>query len=354
VLESISIIADDKSNKKDKKDKGVIPDLLKDALSISFDPRVGHDYNEDAEARYDFYHRQEEKIPFDIDMLNVVTCGGFPKKTLNIIMAGVNAGKSLAMCHFATSNLMMGKNVLYITMEMAEEKIAERIDANLLDISLDNLKLISKAQYMNLITKAQAKAPGKLIVKEYPTSSANVNHFRHLLNELELKKKFVPDIIYIDYLNICSSSRVKMSNTVNSYILVKSIAEEIRGLAVEFNVPIVSATQLTRGGSASSDVSMTDTSESFGLPATADFMLALINTEEIQRLGQLLMKQLKNRYGDVTKNQKFAVGIDRGKMRLYDIGTAALDIEAEPEPEEEFKEYSGKKLLREKFSNFNF
>ena len=354
VLESISIIADDKINKKDKKDKGVIPDLLKDALSISFDPRVGHDYNEDAEARYDFYHRQEEKIPFDIDMLNVVTCGGFPKKTLNIIMAGVNAGKSLAMCHFATSNLMMGKNVLYITMEMAEEKIAERIDANLLDISLDNLKLVSKAQYMNLITKAQAKAPGKLIVKEYPTSSANVNHFRHLLNELELKKKFVPDIIYIDYLNICSSSRVKMSNTVNSYILVKSIAEEIRGLAVEFNVPIVSATQLTRGGSASSDVSMTDTSESFGLPATADFMLALINTEEMQRLGQLLMKQLKNRYGDVTKNQKFAVGIDRGKMRLYDIGTAALDIEAEPEPEEEFKEYSGKKLLREKFSNFNF
>ena len=354
VLESISIIADDKSDKKDKKDKGVIPDLLKDALSISFDPRVGHDYNEDAEARYDFYHRQEEKIPFDIDMLNVVTCGGFPKKTLNIIMAGVNAGKSLAMCHFATSNLMMGRNVLYITMEMAEEKIAERIDANLLDISLDNLKLISKAQYMNLISKAQAKAPGKLIVKEYPTASANVNHFRHLLNELELKKKFVPDIIYIDYLNICSSSRVKMSNTVNSYILVKSIAEELRGLAVEFNLPIVSATQLTRGGSGSSDVSMTDTSESFGLPATADFMLALINTEEMKRLGQLMMKQLKNRYGDVTKNEKFAVGIDRGKMRLYDIGTAALDIEAEPEPVEDFSEYSGKKLLREKFSSFQF
>lgn len=353
VLESISIIADDKSNKKDKQDKGVIPDLLKDALSISFDPRVGHDYTEDAEARYEFYHRKEEKIPFDIEMLNTITAGGFPRKTLNVIMAGVNTGKSLAMCHFATSNLMIGKNVLYITMEMAEEKIAERIDANLLDISLDNLKLISKDQYMNLISKAQAKASGKLMVKEYPTASANVNHFRHLLNELELKKKFVPDIIYIDYLNICSSSRVKMSNTVNSYTLVKSIAEEIRGLAVEFNVPIVTATQLTRAGAGSSDVSMTDTSESFGLPATADFMLALINTEEMKQLGQLMLKQLKNRYGDVTKNEKFAVGIDRGKMRLYDIGSAALDVEY-TEPEEDFSNYSGKKLLQEKFSSFNF
>lgn len=355
VLESISIIADDKTNKKDKKDKGIIPELLKDALSISFDPTVGHDYSEDAESRYDFYHRKEEKIPFDIELLNAITSGGFPKKTLNVIMAGVNTGKSLAMCHFATNNLMCGKNVLYITMEMAEEKIAERIDANLLDISLENLKMISKNQYMNLIQKSKEKASGKLIIKEYPTSSANVNHFRHLLNELSLKKKFVPDIIYIDYLNICSSSRVKMSNTVNSYILIKSIAEEIRGLAVEFNVPIVTATQTNRTGFSNSDVDLTNTSESFGLPATADFMFALINTEELEKLSQLMLKQLKNRYGDVSKNKKFAIGVDRSKMRLYDIGASALDIDtSEQEQEDDFSEYSGKTFLREKFSKFNF
>ena len=356
VLESIGIIADDKSNKKDKKDKGIIPELLKDALSISFDPTVGHDYDVDAEARYEFYHRKEERIPFDIELLNVITSGGFPKKTLNVLLAGTNVGKSLAMCHFATNNLICGKNVLYITMEMAEERIAERIDANLLDVSLDNLKMVSKAQYMNLIAKSKERAAGKLIIKEYPTSSANVNHFRHLLNELELKKNFVPDIIYIDYLNICSSSRVKMSNTVNSYILIKSIAEEIRGLAVEFNVPIVTATQTNRTGFSNSDVDLTNTSESFGLPATADFMFALINTEELEKLSQLMVKQLKNRYGDVSKNKKFAIGVDRSKMRLYDIGTAALDVdtfEREDDPGE-FSQYSGKKLLKEKFSNFNF
>lgn len=355
VLESIGIIADDKSNKKDKKDKGVIPELLKEALSISFDPTVGHDYDVDAEARYEFYHRKEEKIPFDIELMNVITTGGFPKKTLNVIMAGTNTGKSLAMCHFATNNIICGKNVLYITMEMAEERIAERIDANLLDVSLDNLKMVSKAQYMNLIDKSKERAAGKLIIKEYPTSSANVNHFRHLLNELELKKNFVPDIIYIDYLNICSSSRVKMSNTVNSYILIKSIAEEIRGLAVEFNVPIVTATQTNRTGFSNSDVDLTNTSESFGLPATADFMFALINTEELEKLSQLMVKQLKNRYGDVSKNKKFAIGVDRSKMRLYDIGSAALDIDThEQESEDEFSEYSGKTYLKEKFSSFKY
>jgi replicative DNA helicase len=355
VLESIGIIADDKSNKKDRKDKGVIPELLKEALSISFDPTVGHDYDVDAEARYEFYHRKEEKIPFDIELMNVITTGGFPKKTLNVIMAGTNTGKSLAMCHFATNNIICGKNVLYITMEMAEERIAERIDANLLDVSLDNLKMVSKAQYMNLIDKSKERAAGKLIIKEYPTSSANVNHFRHLLNELELKKNFVPDIIYIDYLNICSSSRVKMSNTVNSYILIKSIAEEIRGLAVEFNVPIVTATQTNRTGFSNSDVDLTNTSESFGLPATADFMFALINTEELEKLSQLMVKQLKNRYGDVSKNKKFAIGVDRSKMRLYDIGSAALDIDThEQESEDEFSEYSGKTYLKEKFSSFKY
>ena len=355
VLESIGIIADDKSNKKDKKDKGIIPELLKDALSISFDPTVGHDYDVDAEARYEFYHRKEERIPFDIELMNVITSGGFPKKTLNVLLAGTNVGKSLAMCHFATNNLICGKNVLYITMEMAEERIAERIDANLLDVSLDNLKMVSKAQYMNLIGKSKERAAGKLIIKEYPTSSANVNHFRHLLNELELKKNFVPDIIYIDYLNICSSSRVKMSNTVNSYILIKSIAEEIRGLAVEFNVPIVTATQTNRTGFSNSDVDLTNTSESFGLPATADFMFALINTEELEKLSQLMVKQLKNRYGDVSKNKKFAIGVDRSKMRLYDIGKAALDIDThEQESKDEFSEYSGKTYLKEKFSSFKY
>jgi len=506
VLESIHIISD----KKEKKDKGIIPDLLKEALAVSFDPTVGHDFIEDYEARYDFYHRKEEKIPFDISQLNDITKGGLPKKTLNVILAGcvhpdtkvkirfrylyknmhnytkweekivniseiselledyevlvdspdgwvpvnsyvdkgiweeyvlyvegkptvrcnenhlfetdngwklakewnnpkfktlspqefpvltddgkfklgsvvktgkyipivdiqvdhpnhryytngisshnTNVGKSLAMCHFATSNLVQGKNVLYITLEMAEEKIAERIDANILDISLENLHLISKEQYVKLISSAQKRVAGKLIVKEYPTSSANVNHFRHLLNELALKKKFVPDIIYIDYLNICSSSRVKFSPQVNTYVMIKSIAEEIRGLAVEFGVPVVTATQTNRTGFSSSDVELTDTSESFGLPATADFMFALINTDELEKLSQLMVKQLKNRYNDVSMNKKFFVGVDRSKMRLYEIAGSADESFGSTVDDSSFDTtgYSGKPDLKAKFNSFKF
>ena len=324
ILESINIL-DDKNDKKNKKDRGTIPDILKDALAVSFDPTVGHDYIEDYDSRYDYYHRVEEKIPFDIEQFNTITKGGLSRKTLNVILAGTNVGKSLAMCHFATSNLSLGKNVLYITMEMAEHKIAERIDANLLDISLENLSYINKQQYINLITVAKNKTPGKMIIKEYPTSSANVNHFRHLLNELALKKKFIPDIIYIDYLNICSSARIKYSPNVNSYMMIKSIAEEIRGLAVEFNVPIVTATQTNRTGFSSSDVELTDTSESFGLPATADFMFALINSEELEKMSQLMVKQLKNRYNDVSLSKKFFVGVDRSKMKLYTVSDSSAN-----------------------------
>lgn len=351
ILECIHIISD----KKEKKDKGVIPDILKDALSISFDPTVGHDFLEDYEERYEFYHKKEEKVPFDIADLNVITKGGLPKKTLNVILAGTNVGKSLAMCHFATSNIIAGKNVLYITMEMAEEKIAERIDANLLDVSLENLNIISKTQYESLLKIAKEKTTGKLIVKEYPTSSANVNHFRHLLSELSLKKKFIPDIIYLDYLNICASSRVKFSPNVNSYIMIKSIAEEIRGLAVEFNVPIVTATQTNRTGFSSTDVELTDTSESFGLPATADFMIALINSDELEKMSQLMIKQLKNRYNDVSMNKKFYVGVDRSKMRLYGISEGISVRETfSQEKEESDDEYNYKPDLKYKFQNFKF
>jgi replicative DNA helicase len=353
VLESIHIISD----KKEKKDKGIIPDLLKEALSVSFDPTVGHDFMEDYESRYDFYHRKEERIPFDIEQFNVITKGGVPRKTLNIILAGTNVGKSLAMCHFATANLLQGLNVLYITLEMAEEKIAERIDANLLDISLENLSLISKEQYSKLIVSAQKRSVGRLIVKEYPTSSANVNHFRHLLSELSLKKKFVPDIIYIDYLNICASSRIKFSPNVNSYTIIKSIAEEIRGLAVEFNVPIFSATQTNRTGFSSSDVELTDTSESFGLPATADFMFALINTEELEKLSQLMVKQLKNRYADKALTKKFFVGVDRSKMRLYQTSESTAASDASNDDEDYYSDstgYSGRSSLKDKFNNFKF
>lgn len=353
VLESIHIISD----KKEKKDKGIIPDLLKEALSVSFDPTVGHDFMEDYESRYDFYHRKEERIPFDIEQFNLITKGGVPRKTLNIILAGTNVGKSLAMCHFATANLLQGLNVLYITLEMAEEKIAERIDANLLDISLENLSLISKDQYSKLIMSARKRSIGNLIVKEYPTSSANVNHFRHLLSELSLKKKFVPDIIYIDYLNICASSRIKFSPNVNSYTMIKSIAEEIRGLAVEFNVPIFSATQTNRTGFSSSDVELTDTSESFGLPATADFMFALINTEELEKLSQLMVKQLKNRYADKALTKKFFVGVDRSKMRLYQTSESTAASDASNDDEDYYSDstgYSGRSSLKDKFNNFKF
>ena len=300
-----------------KNDKGAIPKILSDALGVSFDSHIGHDFLEQSDERFDFYHRKEEKIPFDLELLNTITKGGLPNKTLNIALAGTGVGKSLFMCHCAAGNLSQGKNVLYITMEMAEEKIAERIDANLLDVPIDQLSALSKDMYDRKVDRVAKKTQGKLIVKEFPTASAHTGHFRHLLNELNLKKNFRPDIIYIDYLNICASSRVK-NTQANSYTIIKSIAEEIRGLAVEFNVPIVSATQTTRSGYSNSDVGLEDTSESFGLPATADFMFALISTEELEELGQIMIKQLKNRFGDPNVHKRFVVGVDRGKMRLYD------------------------------------
>lgn len=323
IMESIHII--DGKNK--NKTKQSIPSILSDALSVSFDNHIGHDFLADYMERYDFYHRKEERIPFDLDYFNRITKGGLPRKSLNIILAGTNVGKSLVMCHFAASNMMEGKNVLYITMEMAEEKIAERIDANLLNVKLDDLVNLPKDLYDKKIAKLREGTPGRLIIKEYPTSTANAGHFRHLINELAIKRSFTPDIIYIDYLNICSSSRVKsMGGAINSYTYIKAIAEELRGLAVEKNVPIVSATQTTRSGFTNSDVGLEDTSESFGLPATADFMFALINTEELQELNQLMVKQLKNRYGDPTINKRFVIGVDRAKMRLYDVEQEAQDV----------------------------
>lgn len=307
--------------------KGAIPHLLTEALSVTFDPNIGHDYFENYEERFDFYHRVESKIPFDLDFFNKITKGGLPNKTLNIALAGTGVGKSLFMCHCAAANLNIGKNVLYITLEMAEEKIAERIDANLLNVAVDDLEKLSKDMYERKIKNVRSKTNGKLIVKEYPTATASSNHFRSLLNELRLKKSFTPDIIYIDYLNICTSARIKAGVNVNSYTLVKAIAEELRGLAVEFNVPIVSATQTTRGGFSNTDVGLEDTSESFGLPATADFMFALISTENLEQLGQIMVKQLKNRYNDPTSNKRFVLGIDRAKMKLYDVeNSAQMDI----------------------------
>jgi len=321
IMESISIIDD----KEGRKDKGAIPEILSDALSVSFDPNVGHDLIDNADQRYDFYHRVEERIPFDIAKLNDITKGGVPKKSLNIILAGTGVGKSLAMCHMATANVLDGKNVLYITMEMAEEKIAERIDANILNVSLDELKQLPRQSYEKKMERIKGKTSGKLIIKEYPTAAASVGHFRHLLNELRLKKSFKPDIIYIDYLNICASSRMKMGASINSYTYIKAIAEELRGLAVEQNVPIWSATQTTRSGYGNSDVGLEDTSESFGLPATADFMMAIIASEELEQLNQVMVKQLKNRYGDPNHNKRFVVGIDRAKMRLYDVEESAQE-----------------------------
>jgi len=305
---------------KDKQnDKGAIPKLLSDALGVSFDQHIGHDYLENSDERFDFYHRVEEKIPFDLEYFNKITKGGLSRKSLNIALAGTGVGKSLFMCHCASANLAQGKNVLYISLEMSEEKIAERIDANLLDVPIAQLPELDKTLFDKKVGKLKAKFQGRLIVKEYPTASVHAGHFRHLLNELALKKDFRPDIIYIDYLNICASSRVKGGSNVNSYTYVKSIAEEIRGLAVEFNLPIVSATQTTRSGYSNTDVDLTDTSESFGLPATADLMFALISTEEMEALNQIMVKQLKNRYNDPGVNKRFVVGIDRSKMRLYDV-----------------------------------
>jgi replicative DNA helicase len=322
IMESVSILDDKKTNKS----KGEIPKILSDALGVSFDNNVGHDYINDYERRFEFYHQKEERIPFDLDYFNKITKGGLPNKTLNIALAGTGVGKSLFMCHVAASCISQGYDVLYITMEMAEEKIAERIDANLLNISINDLHVIPKEDYTRRFSALQSKTHGKLIIKEYPTASASALHFRSLLNELQLKKNFRPKIIFIDYLNICCSSRLKMGSSVNSYTYIKSIAEELRGLAVEFGVPIVSATQTTRSGFSNSDVGLEDTSESFGLPATADFMFALISTEELQQLGQMMVKQLKNRYNDPGVNKKFVIGVDRAKMRLYDVESNAQDL----------------------------
>ena len=316
VMESIQVI----DGKHQTLTKNAIPDILSKALSVTFDTNIGHDYLENVDARFDFYHQEEEKLPFDLDYFNRITKGGLPNKTLNIALAGTGVGKSLFMCHCAGSSLNLGKNVLYITMEMAEERIAERIDANLLNIPIDQLENLSKDMFTTKVQNIAQKTQGKLIIKEYPTGQANASHFRALLNELKLKKNFVPDMIFIDYLNICASSRMKsMGGAINSYTYIKSIAEELRGLAVEFDVPIVSATQTTRSGYSNDDVGLEDTSESFGLPATADFMFALISNEELANNGQILVKQLKNRYNDPTMHQRFVVGVDRSKMRLYDV-----------------------------------
>ena len=318
LMESVKIA----DGKDEKQNRDAIPSILSEALSVSFDDHIGHDYFADAESRYEFYHLKEDKIQFDLDMFNKITKGGLPRKTLNIALAGTGVGKSLFMCHQAASCLMEGKNVLYITLEMAEERIAERIDANLFNVDIKSIIELPKPMYDTKVEKITKKTHGQLIIKEYPTASAHAGHFRALLNELHLKKSFTPDIIFIDYLNICSSSRYK-GTIVNSYTFVKAIAEELRGLAVEANLPIVSATQTTRSGFASSDVDLTDTSESFGLPATADLMFALISTEELEGLNQIMVKQLKNRYNDPTVNKRFVVGIDRSKMRLYDVEQSA-------------------------------
>ena len=322
LMESIKIAdGQDKTRTKD-----AIPHIMSEALGTCFDDTVGHDYLLDADDRYDFYHKQEDKIPFDLEYFNKITKGGLPAKTLNIALAGTGVGKSLFMCHMASACLMQGRNVLYITLEMAEEKIAERIDSNLLDVPIKQLSdpMFTKQQFRNKVDKVNSKTKGRLVIKEYPTASAHVNHFKSLLNELSMKRGFAPDIIFVDYLNICASARYKNA-VVNSYTFIKSIAEELRGLAVECNVPIVSATQTTRSGYGNSDVEITDTSESFGLPATADLMVALISTEDMEAAGQIMVKQLKNRYNDPTMNKRFVIGIDRAKMRLYDCDQSAQD-----------------------------
>ena len=346
VMNSIEIIQSDGS-------KGEIPDILRDALSVSFDTNIGHDFLDDWEPRYDFYHTEEERVPFDLELMNKITKGGMPNKTLNICMAGTGVGKSLFMCHVAASCLVQGKNVLYITLEMAEEKIAERIDANLLDISLNDLQDLPKSMYKKKIKRVQEKTKGKLIVKEYPTASAHSGHIRHLLQELDLKKNFKPDVIFIDYLNICASFRVRPGSSVNTYTYVKSIAEEMRGLAVEFDVPIMSATQTNRTGFVSTDVGLEDTSESFGLPATADFMFALISTEDLQELDQVMVKQLKNRYNDPTYHRRFVVGVDRAKMRLFDCEQSAQDELVDIGPVMD-KTAVGERISSEKTEDFKY
>ena len=352
VLNSISIL-----DGKDKThDKGAIPKILSDALAVSFDSSIGHDYLEDSDERFEFYHRKEERIPFDLDYFNKITKGGLPAKTLNIALAGTGVGKSLFMCHVAAGCMSQGKNVLYITMEMAEEKIAERIDANLLNVSVDDLMELPKDMYDRKVQRVREMTTGKLIIKEYPTASASSTHFRTLLNELNLKRNFVPDIIFIDYLNICCSSRLKAGANVNSYTYVKAIAEELRGLAVEFGVPIVSATQTTRSGYTSSDPGLEDTSESFGLPATADLMFALISSEELEALNQIMVKQLKNRYSDPTHHKRFVLGIDRSKMKLYDVEQDAqsglADAGRKGPPDKPLNTFGNRDKPQNKFGGF--
>jgi replicative DNA helicase len=354
ILSSIKIIdGNDKIHTKD-----AIPSILSDALAVSFDNHIGHDYIDDHESRYDFYHRVEEKIPFDLDMFNKITKGGLSKKTLNIALAGTGVGKSLFMCHVGASCLVQGKNVLYITMEMAEERIAERIDANLLNLTMDELKVIDRDIYENRIEKISNKTKGKLIIKEYPTAGAHAGHFRALLEELKLKREFKPDIVFIDYLNICASQRMKQGGSINSYTYVKAIAEELRGLAVEYNVPIVSATQTTRSGFTNSDPGLEDTSESFGLPATADFMFALVSNEELEALNQIIVKQLKNRYNDPSFYKRFVVGIDRAKMKLYDTEASAQvglsDAGQEDDTPMFDKSSFGRRQKAESFDGFKF
>jgi len=348
VLDGIKIL----DNKDKTRTPEAIPSILADALAVSFDNHIGHDYIEDAKARFDWYHTKEKRYPFDLSFFNRITKGGVPSKTLNIALAGTGVGKSLFMCHVASSFLTQGQNVLYITLEMAEERIAERIDANLFDVTIDDLHAMPKELYDNKLTKLEGKTKGKLIIKEYPTASAHSGHFRSLLNELALKKSFKPQVIFIDYLNICASSRFKGGN-ISSYFYIKAIAEELRGLAVEFDVPIFSATQTTRTGYVSTDIGLEDTSESFGLPATADFMFALMSNEELESLGQMKVKQLKNRYNDPAMNRSFIVGIDRSKMRLYDVENTAQNIvdsnqtkekENYPSPEESYDKFSDFKL----------
>jgi len=348
LMESIHIA----DGKDDKKGRDAIPSILSDALAVSFDNNIGHDYLQNYEERYEFYHRKEDKIEFDLEYFNKITKGGLPNKTLNIALAGTGVGKSLFMCHVASSALLQNRNVLYITLEMAEERIAERIDANLLNVPIQQLIDLPRSAFENKVNGIAKKTRGSLVIKEYPTASAHSGHFKALLNELALKKSFRPDIIFIDYLNICSSSRFKSGSNINSYTLVKSIAEELRGLAVEFNVPIMSATQTTRSGFGSSDVELTDTSESFGLPATADLMFALISTEELEQLGQIMVKQLKNRYNDPTIFKRFVVGIDRAKMRLYDVEQSAQNDILDSGKEEEYNYEENKP--KKSFEGFKF
>ena len=349
IMDSIKIM----DNQKEQQSRGTIPKLLSDALAVSFDQHIGHDFLEDSVVRFENYHKKEKRIPFDIEFLNKITKGGLPRKTLNIILAGTGVGKSLAMCHMAAHNLSSGQNVLYITMEMAEEKIAERIDANLLDVTLDELAVLTKDAYQKKIDRFRSKTTGKLIIKEYPTASAGSANFRHLINELRLKRNFKPDIIYIDYLNICSSSRLKAGANVNSYTYVKAIAEELTGLGVEFDVPIVSATQTNRTGYTNTDVGLEDTSESFGLPATADIMFALIATEELDKLNQIMVKQLKNRYSDPTKYKRFVIGVDKSKMKLYDVEMGAQHNIMDAPGSQYSTEYEPSRTV-EKFGKFDF